>query len=168
MISLIEVDQSNFDECTELKRKSERFVGSAAHVLAEAYVHRRNSTAYGIYENDVAVGLVILRDRPDAGQAYAFTNLFIADHIRARATGAPRSRPSFGSAWRSGGRTGLRYLCMKRTKGRYGFTEKRGLSKPGGRRGMAHLLALYTAFNKRGNGKKRTGRIRISRRFLFV
>ena len=38
MIALREVDLSNFDVCAELPRKSERFVGSAAFVRAEAYI----------------------------------------------------------------------------------------------------------------------------------
>lgn len=79
MIALREVSRTNFDACVELERHSERFVGNAAYVLAEAYVHRRDSTAYVVCADNEAVGLVILRDRPDEGRAYAFTSLFIAD-----------------------------------------------------------------------------------------
>ncbi|MGI6239697.1 MAG: GNAT family N-acetyltransferase [Christensenellales bacterium] len=86
MISLQEIDQNNFQECIELERKSHKYVGDATYVLAEAYTYRHNSNAYGIYEDDTIIGLVILRDRP-RNQDYSFTDLFIADPFQSRGFG---------------------------------------------------------------------------------
>lgn len=81
MIALREIDQSNFNECMNLERKSQRYVGDAPYVLAEVYIYRQHSTAYGIYNDDTMVGLVALRDRPTT-QNYSFTDLFIADNYQ--------------------------------------------------------------------------------------
>lgn len=79
MITLREVDRYNFDDCVNLKRESNLFVGSAEYVLANAYIYRSDSTAYAVYNDEIAVGLVIICDRPEQGSAYSFTELFIAD-----------------------------------------------------------------------------------------
>ncbi len=84
---LREIDQSNFEDCVSLKRESERYVGKADYVLAEAYIFREDSAAYGIYlEEDRMIGLVIIRDRP-SGSAYSFTDLFIADPFQGKGYG---------------------------------------------------------------------------------
>lgn len=87
MIRLKAVDQTNFEECVLLERKSQRYVGSAAYVLAEAYIYRHHSTAYGVYADEKAVGLVLMRDMPKPEQPYAFTNLFIADSHQGKGYG---------------------------------------------------------------------------------
>ena len=87
MITLCEVDQYNFDGCMQLKRESNLFVGSAEYVLANAYIYRSDSTAYAIYDGQTVVGLVIVRDRPEQGSAYSFTELFIADDYQRKGLG---------------------------------------------------------------------------------
>lgn len=87
MITLREVDQYNFDDCMQLKRESSLFVGSAEYVLANAYIYRSDSTAYAIYDGQTVVGLVIVRDRPEQGSAYSFTELFIADDYQRKGLG---------------------------------------------------------------------------------
>ena len=79
MVELREVTQDNFYDCIELERKSNRYVGNAESVLAEAYIFRDCSTAYAIYHGDKVVGLVIIMDKPEEGSFYSFTDLFIAD-----------------------------------------------------------------------------------------
>lgn len=81
MIILREIDQSNFNECMGLERKSQKYVGDSSYVLAEAYIYRQHSTVYGIYNDEQMVGLVTLRDRPTL-QKYSFTDLFIADNYQ--------------------------------------------------------------------------------------
>ncbi len=78
-VVLKEVGADNFEEIVGLKRESVRFVGSPEYVLAEAYIYRSDSTAYGIYSGDEPVGLAVIRDRPEDGYPYSFTGLFIAD-----------------------------------------------------------------------------------------
>lgn len=83
MIYLRDIDQSNLYDCVSLERKIQKYVADATFVLAEAYTFRHNSTAYGIYNDDTIVGLVIVRDNP-AGRNYGFTDLFIADNHQGR------------------------------------------------------------------------------------
>ena len=87
MITLHEVDQYNFNDCIDLKRESNLFVGSAEYVLANAYIYRDDSTAYAIYDDQTVVGLVIVCDRPEQDSAYSFTELFIADDYQRRGLG---------------------------------------------------------------------------------
>jgi len=87
LISLKEITAQNFNECMSLERKSQKYVGDAAYILAEAYIYRYNSTAYGIYLDDKMIGLVILKDRP-AGSPYSFTDLFIADPYQNKGYGS--------------------------------------------------------------------------------
>ncbi len=79
MVTLREVDITNFSEVVNLKRESVQYVGSPEYVLAEAYIYRDDCTAYAIYADERAVGLVIVRDRPEEGRPYSFTGIFIAD-----------------------------------------------------------------------------------------
>ncbi len=87
MVILKEVDAKNFDEIVNLKRESNMFVGSPEYVLAEAYIYRSDSTAFGIYSDGTPVGLVIIRDRPEEGYPYSFTGLFIADGFQRQGLG---------------------------------------------------------------------------------
>ena len=88
MVELREVSQENFYDCIELKRESNRYVGDAEAVLAEAYIFRENSTAYAICDGDRVIGLVIIKDRPEEGEdCYAFTDLFIADDFQRKGYG---------------------------------------------------------------------------------
>ena len=87
MVTLRAVDAQNFDEIVNLKRESVQYVGKPEYVLAEAYIYRDDSTAYGIYSGDTPVGLVIIRDRPEEGYPYSFTGLFIADDYQRRGFG---------------------------------------------------------------------------------
>ena len=87
MVTLKEVDLGNFCEIVSLQRDSILYVGGPEYVLAEAYIYRDDSTAYGIYSDDTAVGLVILCDRPAEGKPYAFTGIFIADNYQRQGCG---------------------------------------------------------------------------------
>lgn len=87
MVVLKEVDMHNFDDIVNLQRESVQYVGGPEYVLAEAYIYRSDSTAYGIYSGDMPVGLVILRDRPEEGYPYSFTGLFIADGFQRKGLG---------------------------------------------------------------------------------
>lgn len=80
MINLKEIERNNFDECMALERKNAKFVGDASYVLAEAYTFKDHSKAYGIYDDDIIVGMVIISDGPLRNGAYSFTDLFIADN----------------------------------------------------------------------------------------
>jgi diamine N-acetyltransferase len=86
IISLKEVEADNFNDCMSLERKSTMYVGSAADVLAEAYIYRKNSSAYGIYLNDSVIGLVIILEKPSANY-YSFTDLFISDPYQGKGYG---------------------------------------------------------------------------------
>jgi ribosomal protein S18 acetylase RimI-like enzyme len=79
MIHLKEINEANLEQCEQLERKSNRYVGNSFHVLAEAYVHRDCATAYGICNDDIMVGMLVLLDRPNL-KNYSFTDLFIADN----------------------------------------------------------------------------------------
>ena len=74
MITLQEINLTNFNECISLKRESCRFVGNAESVLAEAYIYRDDSLAYAIYFNETMVGLVIIRVFPTEAHPYSFTD----------------------------------------------------------------------------------------------
>lgn len=87
MITLKEVDTNNFNDVVNLPRESVLYVGKPEYVLAEAYIYRSDSTAYGIYSEDLPVGMVIIRDRPEDGYPYSFTELFIADGFRKKGVG---------------------------------------------------------------------------------
>lgn len=87
MVTLREVDALNFDEIVSMKRESNMYVGSPEFVLAEAYVYRGDSAAFGIYSDEIPVGLVVIRDRPEEGYPYSFTGLFIADDFQRRGFG---------------------------------------------------------------------------------
>jgi len=87
MIHLKEIDQSNFNECIALKRKSEKFVGNAVYVLAEGYTFKHHSTTHGIYNDDIMVGMVTVMDKPSNNRAYGFTNMFIADNYQRKGYG---------------------------------------------------------------------------------
>ena len=87
MASLKEVDIYNFDGIVNLQRESVQYVGGPEYVLAEAYIYRSDSTAFGIYSGDTPVGLVIIRDRPEEGYPYSFTGLFIADNFQRKGLG---------------------------------------------------------------------------------
>ena len=57
-----------------------------------------NSTAYAICDKDTIVGLVIVRDRPEAdNRYYSFTELFVADDFLGKGYGnqAVEARKSF-------------------------------------------------------------------------
>lgn len=82
LITLQEVNLTNFNDCISLKRESRRFVGNAESVLAEAYIYRDDSLAYVIYFNETIVGLVIIRVFPAEDHPYSFTDLFIADNFQ--------------------------------------------------------------------------------------
>lgn len=77
-VTLQEVTMQNFNDCMGLERKSSRYVGNAADVLAGAYVARKTATAYGIYAGDTVVGLVVICTEPNE-KGYWFNDLFIAD-----------------------------------------------------------------------------------------
>lgn len=81
MVHLKEIDETNLEECLDLERKKKRFVGNSYDVLAEAYIHRSIATAYGIYNEDIIVGMIVVLDRPKH-QNYSFNNLFIADNYQ--------------------------------------------------------------------------------------
>lgn len=80
MIILKDVTEENLCDCDTLKRESTLYVGGPLWVIAEAYVHRDNTTAYAIYSEDTIVGLVCLIW--DKGGEYSFTDLFIADNYQ--------------------------------------------------------------------------------------
>jgi RimJ/RimL family protein N-acetyltransferase len=82
VLTIKEIDRSNWLECVDLKHDDHRFVGSAEFVLADAYVSRDYMTAYGIYAENTMVGVVLVRNKPE-NEAYAFSEFFIADdHLR--------------------------------------------------------------------------------------
>ncbi len=87
MVVLKEVDMYNFNDIVNLQRESVQYVGAPEYVLAEAYIYRSDSTAFGIYSGDTPVGLVIIRDRPEDGYPYSFTGLFIADDFQRKGLG---------------------------------------------------------------------------------
>lgn len=87
MVTLKEVDIYNFNDIVNLQRESVQYVGSPEYVLAQAYIYRSDSAAFGIYSGDIPVGLVIIRDRPEEGYPYSFTELFIADGFQRKGFG---------------------------------------------------------------------------------
>lgn len=87
MVTLKEVDMYNFNDIVNLQRESIQYVGAPEYVLAKAYIYRSDSTAFGIYSGDTPVGLVIIRDRPEEGYPYSFTELFIADGFQRKGLG---------------------------------------------------------------------------------
>lgn len=88
MVELREVGQENFYDCVALNRKSNRYVGNAEFVLAEAYIFRERATAYAICDGEEPIGLVIVKDKPgDEDECYSFTDLFIADDFQGKGYG---------------------------------------------------------------------------------
>ncbi len=81
-VTLQEVTQENFNACISLQRESNRFVGNAESVLAQAYIYRNDSLAYAICHHETIVGLVILLMSPAELCPYEFTELFIADDFQ--------------------------------------------------------------------------------------
>jgi len=84
MIHLREIDESNWLDCIDLKHEDERFVGSPAFILADAYVSRHYMTAYAFYMGETIVGMTLLQNEPtNHEKGYAFTEFFIDDrHLR--------------------------------------------------------------------------------------
>src|SRR5690554_1027440 len=78
MIVLKDITFENLSECESLERKDTRYVGSPLWVIAEAYLHRDNTTAHAIYIDNTIVGLVCLIW--DKKSEYSFANLLIADN----------------------------------------------------------------------------------------
>ena len=85
MITLADITEENLGHCEALEWKSQKYVGGPLWVIAEAYVHRQNTTAYAICADGVIVGLVnvIWNKRGE----YSFTDLFIADPYQNRGYG---------------------------------------------------------------------------------
>jgi len=65
-----------------LERKTEKYVGNAAYVIAEGYTFKNHSTTYAIYNDDIVVGLVTVSHKPLKDSRYSFTNMFIADNYQ--------------------------------------------------------------------------------------
>lgn len=82
MITLVDITEENLGECEQLERKSQQYVGGPLWVIAEAYVHRDNTTAHAICVHNIVVGLVCLIW--DLKGSYSFTDLFIADNYQGR------------------------------------------------------------------------------------
>lgn len=76
-IHLREIVESNLGDCESLKRESNKYVGGPMWVIAQAYVHCYNSVAYGIYNEDTMIGMVILIEFRNK---YSFSDFFIADY----------------------------------------------------------------------------------------
>lgn len=80
MMKLQPITHENFSECIKLKRGNSNYVGDSAHVLAEGYINKDYSTVFGLYNESVMVGLVMLVNEPNEESRCIFTNLFIADN----------------------------------------------------------------------------------------
>jgi len=88
MINLREINYDNYLNCYELEHNDQKFVESPVHILAEAYVGRRDWTAYGIYWHNDLIGMVSIRNVPVVGlRSYAFSELLIADNYRRKGLG---------------------------------------------------------------------------------
>ena len=86
MVHLKPVEMDNYYDCLKLKRDDTKYVGNALDVIAEAYIYRETSRAHAIYNDDTAIGLVII-DEERRNKPYRFTDLFIADDYRNKGYG---------------------------------------------------------------------------------
>lgn len=62
MIELREINENNYEQCFELDAgvENENFVDTVIYSLAEAWVYRKDTEAFAIYENNTMVGFVSL------------------------------------------------------------------------------------------------------------
>ena len=88
MIHLEKVDGSNYRSFIKLKVKDEqkRFVANNSNILAKAYAYYNDSTVYGIYNDDSAVGLAFAREYAD-DNFYIFDQLMIDEKYQGKGYG---------------------------------------------------------------------------------
>jgi len=88
-IRLVPIDDENkLGDCENLRRKSKRFVGNAMWLMGLAYIHREFVNAYGIYDGNILVGLVLLNE----ATCYKIAEMIIGDKFQRRGYGAAAVR----------------------------------------------------------------------------
>jgi len=84
MIQLLPIDsEERLGHCESLRRKSTRFVGGAMWLVGLAYIHRDGVNAYGVYDGETLVGLMLLFERTK----YGIAEFFIGDKYQRRGYG---------------------------------------------------------------------------------
>ena len=126
MITLQPVTQENYNACLALERTQFDFVGDAAAVLANAYIYRDSSLAYAIYDEDTAIGMVLLDETGNEG-SYEFTDLFIADNYRNQGYGDKTVKAILSHFFRKGA-TSVHMQVHKDNKTAIHVYEKNGFS----------------------------------------
>ena len=80
-------DEAKLGDCETLKRKSNRFVGNAIWMIGLAYIYR-DMTAYGVYDGNILVGLLLLNET----SCYKIGEMIIGDKFQRRGYGTAAVR----------------------------------------------------------------------------
>ncbi len=88
MIHLEKVDGDNYRKFIKLKVKDEqkKFVSNNSNILAKAYSYYSDSIVYGIYNDDIEVGLALVREYSD-DNCYIFDQLMIDEKYQGNSYG---------------------------------------------------------------------------------
>ena len=81
-------DETKLGDCEKLKRKSNKFVGGAMWLIGLAYIHREFVNAYGIYDGNILVGLLLLNE----ATCYKIGEMIIGDKFQRRGYGTAAVR----------------------------------------------------------------------------
>lgn len=88
MIHLKKVIGNDYRKFIRLKVKDEqeKYVANNSNILAKAYAYYNDSTVYGIYNDDAAVGLALVREYAD-DNCYIFDQLMIDERYQGNGYG---------------------------------------------------------------------------------
>lgn len=88
MLRFEKITPDNYRECTNLKVSDGqvRCVATNAKSLAEAYAYYDTSLPYAIYDDDVMIGFVLLRELPDL-KCYYISQFMIDQRFQGRGYG---------------------------------------------------------------------------------
>ena len=81
-------DEAKLGNCENLKRKSKKYVGNAMWIIGLAYIFRKNMNAYGVYDGNRLVGLLLLNE----STCYKIGEMMIGDKFQRRGYGAAAVR----------------------------------------------------------------------------
>ena len=139
MISLRQIDSSNYRECIELSvaPDQQRFVASNLQSLADAYVWREAAEPYAVYSDDEMVGFALLFPLADGGdddaipepgteRGYILVRLMIDDRFQGHGYG----RAALDAIVRDRELPTIRLSVCLRTSRRWTSTAEMGLPRP--------------------------------------
>jgi len=81
-------DEAKLGDCENLKRKSKKYVGGPMWLIGLAYIFRKNMNAYGVYDENRLVGLLLLNE----STCYKIGEMIIGDKFQRRGYGTAAVR----------------------------------------------------------------------------